>query len=122
LGVKVAPRFGIDNFAMAMSLVASERGVTLLPISIEAYLPPSLVSRRLKGEQPTVDLMIGYRKGNSSSILKTFSSRIDGLIGRTPNDATYPQPLLGQADIAALTTPLSSAAAAPSRAWTAIPW
>ena len=36
-------------------------------------------------------------------------------------DTNYPQPLLGQADIAAATTPLSSAAPAPSRAWTAIP-
>jgi LysR family hca operon transcriptional activator len=83
-GVKVAPRFEIDNFAMAVSLVTSERGVALLPISIEAYLLPSIVSRRLKGEQPTVDLMIGYRKNNGSPILKTFLSRIDGLIGRTP--------------------------------------
>jgi hypothetical protein len=48
-------------------------------------LPPSVVSRRVKGEQPTIDLMIGYRKGNSSPILKTFLSRIDGLIGRTPH-------------------------------------
>jgi LysR family transcriptional regulator, hca operon transcriptional activator len=83
-GVEVAPRFEIDNFAMAMSLVASERGVALLPISIEDYLPPSIVSRRLKGEQPTVDLMIGYRKDNPSPILKTFLSRIDGLIGTAP--------------------------------------
>jgi LysR family transcriptional regulator, hca operon transcriptional activator len=83
-GVGVTPRFGIDNFAMAMSLVASERGVALLPISIEDYLPPSIVSRRLKGEQPTVDLMIGYRKANSSPILKTFLSRIDGLKGHAP--------------------------------------
>jgi LysR family transcriptional regulator, hca operon transcriptional activator len=60
----------------------SEQGVALLPISIEAHLPP--VSRRLKGEQPAVDLMIGYRKNNASPILKTFLSRIDGLIGRTP--------------------------------------
>ena len=36
--------------------------------------------------------------------------------------ARYPGPLLGQADIAAATRPLSSAASAPSRAWTAIPW
>jgi len=84
-GVKVAPRFGIDNFAMAMSLVTSERGVALLPISVEAYLPPSIVSRRLKGEQPTVNLMIGYRKDNASPILRTFLSRIDGLIGRAPH-------------------------------------
>jgi LysR family hca operon transcriptional activator len=46
-------------------------------------LPASIVSRRLKGDEPTVDLMIGYRKGNSSPILKTFLSRIDGLIGGT---------------------------------------
>jgi LysR family transcriptional regulator, hca operon transcriptional activator len=84
-GVKVTPRFGIDNFAMAMSLVTSERGIALLPISIEDYLPPSIVSRNLKGEQPTVDLMIGYRKDNSSPILRTFLSRIDGLISRTPH-------------------------------------
>jgi LysR family hca operon transcriptional activator len=84
-GVEVTPRFEIDNFAMAMSLVTSERGVALLPISIEDYLPPSIVSRRLKGEQPTVDLMIGYRKENSSPILKTFLSRIDGLKGQAPH-------------------------------------
>jgi LysR family hca operon transcriptional activator len=83
-GVEVSPRFEIDNFAMAMSLVTSERGVALLPISIEDYLPPSIVSRRLKGEQPTVDLMIGYRKDNASPILKTFLSRIDELIARAP--------------------------------------
>ena len=84
-GVEVTPRFEIDNFTMAMSLVTSERGVALLPISIEDYLPPSIVSRRLKGEQPTVDLMIGYRKENSSPILKTFLSRIDGLKGQAPH-------------------------------------
>jgi LysR family hca operon transcriptional activator len=84
-GVEVTRRFGIDNFAMAMSLVTSERGVALLPISIEDYLPPSIVSRRLKGKQPTVDLMIGYRKDNASPILKTFLSRIDGLLDRAPH-------------------------------------
>jgi hypothetical protein len=31
----------------------------------------SIVSHRLKGEQPTLDLMIGYRNGNPSLILKT---------------------------------------------------
>jgi LysR family transcriptional regulator, hca operon transcriptional activator len=43
-----------------------------------------MASRRLKGEERTLDLMIGYRKGNSSPILKTFLSRIDGLIGLAP--------------------------------------
>ena len=81
-GVEVTPRFGIDNFAMAMTLVTSERGVALLPISIEDYLPPSIVSRRLKGEQPTVDLVIGYHKANASPILKMFLSRLEGLKAR----------------------------------------
>jgi LysR family transcriptional regulator, hca operon transcriptional activator len=76
-GIDIVPHLEIDNFAMAMSLVKSERGVALLPISIEDYLSPSIVSRRLKGEQPTVDLVIGYQKANASPILKTFLSRID---------------------------------------------
>ena len=63
--------------------MTSERGIALLPISVEDYLPPSIVARRLKGEEPTVDLMIGYRKDNASPTLKTFLSRIDGLISHT---------------------------------------
>ena len=63
-GVEIVPRFEIDNFAMAISLVTSERGVALLPISIEDYLPPSIVSRRLKGDEPTVDLVLGYHRAN----------------------------------------------------------
>jgi DNA-binding transcriptional LysR family regulator len=78
-GVEIVPRFEIDNFAMAISLVASERGVALLPISIEDYLPPSIVSRRLKGDEPTVDLVLGHHRANSSPVLKMFLSRIDGL-------------------------------------------
>jgi LysR family transcriptional regulator, hca operon transcriptional activator len=78
-GVEIIPRFEIDNFAMAISLVASERGVALLPISIEDYLPPSIVSRRLKGREPTVDLVLGYHRANSSPVLKMFLSRIDDL-------------------------------------------
>jgi hypothetical protein len=35
-GALITPRFGIHNFGMAISLVTSERGVALLPISIEA--------------------------------------------------------------------------------------
>jgi hypothetical protein len=60
-GVEVTPRFGIDNFGLALSLATSEHGVPLLPISIEDDVL-SIVSRRLKGKQPTLDLMIGYRR------------------------------------------------------------
>ncbi|HVJ54727.1 MAG TPA: LysR family transcriptional regulator [Aliidongia sp.] len=85
-GVDIVPHLEIDNFAMAMSLVTSERGIALLPISIEDYLPPSIVSRRLAGEQPAVDLVIGYQKANASPILKTFLSRFDLLKTRAANN------------------------------------
>jgi LysR family hca operon transcriptional activator len=81
-GVHILPHLEIDNFAMAISLVTSEHGVALLPKSIEDYLPPSIVSRRLQGEQPVVELVIGYHQANASPILKMFLSRIDQLNGR----------------------------------------
>jgi LysR family hca operon transcriptional activator len=87
-GVEIVPHLEIDNYAMAISLVTSERGVALLPISIEDYLPSSVVSRRLKGEQPTVDLVIGYRKANASPILKMFLSRMDDLNSRASRKIT----------------------------------
>jgi DNA-binding transcriptional LysR family regulator len=36
---------GVDNMAMAMSLVASTRGVALMPAYAKNLLPPSVVSR-----------------------------------------------------------------------------
>jgi LysR family hca operon transcriptional activator len=81
-GIEIEPAFEIDNFAMAISLVTSTRGVALLPSSVEGFLPGSVTSRRLMGEQPTVDLMIGYHKANTSPILKKFLFRIDELTNR----------------------------------------
>ena len=78
-GIEVAPHLEIDNYAMAISLVASTRGVALLPKSVEDYLPASVVSRCLEGERPTVDLVIGYHKANASPILKMLVSKIDDL-------------------------------------------
>ena len=80
--MKVAPQFEIDNFAMAISLVTSTRGIALLPRSIDGYLPPSIVSRPLVGEQPTIDLMVGFHRENRSPVLKTFLSRLPELSAR----------------------------------------
>ena len=77
--IKITPHLEIDNYAMAISLVASTKGVALLPASAENFLPWSVVSRPLKGETPTIDLAIGYHKANTSPILKTFLSRIGDL-------------------------------------------
>jgi LysR family transcriptional regulator, hca operon transcriptional activator len=79
-GIMVAPAFEIDNYAMAISLVASTRGVALLPASAKNFLPWSVVSRPLKGETPTIDVVAAYHKANTSPILKAFLSRIDRLM------------------------------------------
>jgi len=80
-GVYIELDHGVDNMAMAMSLVASTRGVALMPAYAKNLLPPSVVSRPLEGEAPTIDVAVGYSKSNSSPILKLFLSRLDELVG-----------------------------------------
>jgi LysR family transcriptional regulator, hca operon transcriptional activator len=83
-GVDVTPSHHIDNFAMGVSLVASTRGVALLPAYVEPLLPWSVVSRPLKGEPPAIDLAVGYRPDNPSPVLKTFLAGLDQLIASGP--------------------------------------
>jgi LysR family hca operon transcriptional activator len=89
-GIELTPHLEIDNFAMALSVVASTRGVALLPATAANYLTWSVVSRPLKGEAPTIDLVVGYHKANTSPILRTFLSRIDELTTRTSSTAQSP--------------------------------
>jgi LysR family transcriptional regulator, hca operon transcriptional activator len=77
LDLKQAHR--VDNLAMAMSFIASTRGVALLPEYAKNFLPGSVTSRPLSGESPTIDLVIGYNKTNTSPILKLFLSRLEEL-------------------------------------------
>ncbi len=78
-GVRITPHLEIDNFAMAISLVEATRGVALLPASIFSYLPPSIVSLSLEGEQPMIDLVLGFHKANKSVVLEKFLSRLGDL-------------------------------------------
>ena len=82
-GIALRPKYEAENLSMAMSLVASTGGVTLLPLYAEKLLPPSVVTRPLQGEVPTIDLVIGYSKANTSPILKRFLARTDELLART---------------------------------------
>ncbi|MBB3178797.1 LysR family transcriptional regulator [Variovorax sp. Sphag1AA] len=75
-GVVLTPTQGVDNPAMVMSLVASTRGVALIPSYVENLLPWSVVSRPLAGEVPMIDLVVGYSRSNASPILKLFLSRM----------------------------------------------
>jgi LysR family hca operon transcriptional activator len=81
-GIDIRPDHEVDNLAMAMSLVASTRGVALLPAYARNFLPWSVISRPIQGDPPTIDLVVGYNKANGSPILKLFLSRVDDLIAR----------------------------------------
>jgi LysR family transcriptional regulator, hca operon transcriptional activator len=81
-GIDTKPELEADNLAMAMSLIASTRSVALLPAYTQNFLPVSVISRPLGGEVPTVDLVVGYNKSNTSPVLKLFLSRTDDLIAR----------------------------------------
>ena len=81
-GMDLRPAHRVDNLAMAMSLIASTRGVALLPAYAKNFLPWSVTSRPLDGEAPTIDLVIGYNKANVSPTLKLFLSRLGALTDR----------------------------------------
>ena len=89
-GMDLRPAHRVDNLAMAMSLIASTRGVALLPIYAKNFLPWSVTSRPLRGKAPTIDLVVGYHKANTSPILRTFLSRIDDLTARISSKGRGP--------------------------------
>lgn len=80
--VNVTPKHEADHLAMGMSLIASTGGVGLLPAYAQNFLPSSVTSRPLKGDSPTIDLVLGYKKSNQSPILKLLLSRLDELGAR----------------------------------------
>ena len=86
-GIKITPAHEADHLAMGMSLIASTRSVVLLPAYAQNFLPSSVTSRPLKGDTPTVDLVLGYRKSNQSPILKLLLSRLDELVARVSKKA-----------------------------------
>jgi len=81
-GIKITPAHEADHVTMGMSLIVSTRGVGLLPAYAQNFLPSSVTSRPLKGDTPTVDLVLGYKRSNQSPILKLLLSRLDELGAR----------------------------------------
>ena len=53
--------------------------MTVLPLYVTKMLVPSVVARPLEGEPATVDLVMGYNKSNTSTLLKRFLARADDL-------------------------------------------
>jgi len=79
-GVTITPDNQADNLSMAISLVASTRGIAILPVYAQNFLPWSVTSRPIKGEVPHVDLVLAYHRENTSPVLADFLSRLDKLI------------------------------------------
>jgi LysR family hca operon transcriptional activator len=78
----ISPDHEVDNLAMAMSLIASTRGVAFLPAYAKNFMPRAVISRPIEGDTPTIDLVIGYNEANTSPTLQLFLSRVDALIDR----------------------------------------
>jgi LysR family transcriptional regulator, hca operon transcriptional activator len=86
-GTKIRPAHEADHLAMGMSLIASMRGVGLLPAYAQNFLPSSVTSRPIKGDTPTIELVLGYKKSNESPILRLLLSRLDELVARVSKKA-----------------------------------
>jgi len=84
-GINITPDHEADHLAMGMSLIASTRGVGLLPAYAQNFLPRSVTSRPLKGDTPTIELVLGYKKSNQSPVLRLLLSRLDELVARASN-------------------------------------
>jgi LysR family hca operon transcriptional activator len=95
-GIDVKVDHGVDNMAMAISLVASTGGLALMPAYARNLLPWSVVSRPLEGEAPTIDLVIGYDKSNRSPTLKLFLERSGELAAREAQEAASAPVSIGQ--------------------------
>ena len=81
-GINITPAHEADHITMGISLIVSTRGVGLLPAYVQNFLTSSVTSRPLKGDVPTVDLVLGYNRSNQSPVLKLLLSRLDELVAR----------------------------------------
>ena len=81
-GIDLQPAHRAEYISMLMSLVASTRGLALAPENTRNFLTRSVISRPLAGDAPSVDLVLGYHKANTSPLLKLFLSRADQLLAR----------------------------------------
>jgi LysR family hca operon transcriptional activator len=79
LGLALKPDHIAENIAMAISLVASTRGVSMLPLYAQNLLPKTVVSRPIRGTPPMIDLVIGYNEANTSPLLKFLLTKVDEL-------------------------------------------
>jgi len=83
-GVDLKPEHEVHNVVHAISMITSTRGVMMLPAYTRRYLPEAITTRPVRGEAPTLDLILAYHKANTSPILKLLLSKAGKLVG-TPS-------------------------------------
>src|SRR6516162_4680079 len=92
-GITLKQNYDAEILSGGMSLVASTGGFTLLPLYVRNALISSLVACPLRGEVPTIDLMMGYNKSNASPLLKRFLLCADELVNRVFQEEAYSRSL-----------------------------
>jgi LysR family hca operon transcriptional activator len=72
-GLKLKTSVEVDNWLASVNEVANSVGYGLVPEYVTCLLPKGLVARPLDMKtQPTLDLMLAYRKDNLSPTLQLF--------------------------------------------------
>ena len=79
-GIDLKPEHEVHNVVHAISMITSTRAVMMLPAYTQRYLPESIATRPVKGEAPTVDLVIAHHRANRSPIVKLLLSNIGKFI------------------------------------------
>jgi LysR family hca operon transcriptional activator len=79
-GITLKASYEGENLPSIMSLVTSTGGVALCPSYVKDQLTHRLVTRPLQGEAPTIELVMGYNRSNTSLWLKRFLLRADELV------------------------------------------
>jgi LysR family hca operon transcriptional activator len=86
-GVPIETTHEAETLPMAISLVLSTGGICLLPAYMRNLLPPSVVSRPLHGQPPTIALAIGHNAANLSPILRQVLAQAGDFAPPPPHQA-----------------------------------
>lgn len=80
-GIDLKPEHDVHNVVHAISMITSTGAIMMLPAYTRRYLPEQIVARPVRGEAPTVDLILAYHKANKSPILKLLLASVGKLAG-----------------------------------------
>jgi LysR family hca operon transcriptional activator len=78
-----------ENLSMAISLVLSTGGVSLLPMFARNLFPSSVVDRPLTETAPSVDLVMGFRREGRVPIVDYLLSGVEELASRLSNGGDH---------------------------------